>query len=97
MARKKFTLEVDGDGPQGPGQGHVFQGGIPGQNVVDPAEFTDMLAKGLLTTVGYIYQGQFASSLAADTQSGTYAAAAAPLAVKCIVVYVGGTAYKICT
>jgi hypothetical protein len=89
MARKKFTLAVDGDNPQGPGQGHVMNPNNP----MDIAEFNAMLSQGRLKSVGYVYQGDFAT---VDTQSGTDTENAAILDVRCIVVYVGGSAYKIC-
>ena len=91
MARKKFTLAVDGDNPQGPGQGHVM---IP-NNPMDIAEFNAMLSQGRLKSVGYVYQGDFAT-VDTQSQSGTETEYAAILDVKCLVVYVGGSAYKIC-
>jgi len=92
MPRKKFTLAVDGDNPQGPGQGHVIVPNTP----MDIAEFNDMLAQGRLKSVGYVFQGEFATFAAVDSQSGTDAGDVEILTQKCIVVYVGGSAYKIC-
>jgi hypothetical protein len=72
--------------------------GQHGEDVINSDEFHYKLAKGQLTTVGYIYQGVFDLALAADTQCETDAGEAQPLtATKCIVVYVGGTAYRICS
>jgi hypothetical protein len=57
-------------------------------------EFWKMLDNGELTTIGYMYRGSFPS---VTGESAAYTSELEPLAQKCIVVYIGGTAYKICS
>jgi hypothetical protein len=55
------------------------------RNVIDQGIFDDMLAKGKFTVIGLVCKGQFPRD-----------ATDANLLQSCVVVYVGGTAYKIC-
>jgi len=62
---------------------------------IPKAEFDDMKASGQLNSLGELYAGTFTGIDECRT-SESKDADVEPLAVKCIVVYVGGTAYRIC-
>jgi hypothetical protein len=92
MARdRRFSLELDVNNPRD--KDCKDKNGRPADTLTSQ-EFRDMLDSGSLKAFGQIYRGKF-PSLAED--SAGYSSELEPLARKCLVIYVGGTAYKICS
>ena len=63
---------------------------------IPEADFLDMKASGKLTSLGELYAGDFTGVAECTTPGESKDTDVEPLAIKCIVVYVGGTAYRIC-
>jgi hypothetical protein len=92
MARNRaFSLDLNIDNPKDNICKHRN-----GQRAheLDPREFQEMLHSGQLTALGSLYGGTFTGVAEEDA---AYSGDSDVLARKCVVVYVGGTAYRICS
>jgi hypothetical protein len=97
MARDRyFSLEVDVNKPSD-NVCKKRKAGSPDvpADPLDKQEFLRMLDNGSLTAVGFIFSGDLTPI--AEKEAAGYTAELEPLGQKCIVVYLGGTAYRICT
>jgi hypothetical protein len=88
---RHFSLAIDVNNPKD--KGCKDKNGDAAVELT-PQEFNNMLDSGSLTALGHIYRGIFPS--VAEGAAG-YTSELEPLAQKCVVVYIGGTAYKICS
>lgn len=88
-----FTIEIDGEDPTNSAPPTTPAGGTV--RTVDPQKFQQAMAKGKLKIVGLVLGELPGASLDASDYE-TAEAEPKTLAGQCIVVYVGGSAYKIC-
>ena len=85
-----FSLYFDKSNPKDPKDCKQKD---PGNTIDAPPfssmqKFFDLLDGGALTTIGYIYRGQIDPNAEVASTTAT--------SRQCIIMYVGGTAYKIC-
>lgn len=92
MARPTFSLEIDGEDPSNHARPSSQNSTVLD---VNPVKFANALATGKLKIIGLLLGELPGSGLDVECSEPAQAQLVPP-AGNCIVVYVGGTAYKIC-
>jgi hypothetical protein len=93
MKFRAFHLRVDLDDPKRNKKCKDKNGDA---EEIPKEHFDDMLASGKLASLGSLYTGDFISISSETTPGETKDKDIEPLAIRCIVVFVGGSAYRIC-